>query len=53
MNIQWAKNYTGEVSIIYYDDMVDDVEGTLRKALKFINYPINEVTKILDNKIKK
>ena len=43
MNIQWATNFTGEVDIIYYDDMIEDVEGTLRKTLKFINFPVNEV----------
>lgn len=43
MNIQWATNFTGAVQIIYYDDMVEDVEGTLRKILKFIEFPINEV----------
>lgn len=43
MNLQWARNFTGEVEIIYYDDLVEDVEGILRQALKFINFPINEV----------
>lgn len=44
MNLQWARNFTGEVEIIYYDDLVEDVEGVLRQTLKFINFPINEVT---------
>lgn len=43
MNSHWATNYTGDVHIVYYDDMVDDVEGTLRKILNFIHFPINEV----------
>lgn len=43
MNIQWATNFTGAVQIIYYDDMVEDVEGTLRNILQFIEFPINEV----------
>lgn len=43
MNLQWARNFTGEVEIIYYDDLVEDVEGILRQTLKFINFPINEV----------
>ncbi|KAJ6635427.1 WSCD family member [Pseudolycoriella hygida] len=43
MNLQWARNFTGEVEIIYYDDLVDDVEGVLRQTLKFINFPVNEV----------
>lgn len=44
MNIHWAKNFTGDVCIIYYDDMVANVEGTLRKTLKFIDFPIDEVS---------
>ncbi|XP_037049867.1 WSCD family member AGAP003962 [Bradysia coprophila] len=42
MNLQWARNFTGEVEIIYYDDLVEDVEVVLRQALKFIKFPINE-----------
>lgn len=28
--------------IIYYEDLVDEVEKTLREILRFIDYPINE-----------
>lgn len=42
-NLAWGKNYTGELKIIYYDDLVEDVEGTLREILSFIKFPINEV----------
>lgn len=44
MNIQWSFNFTGAVHTIYYDDMIEDVEGTLRNILKFINFPVNEVS---------
>lgn len=43
MNLQWAKNFTGDVQIVYYDDLVDNVDGMLRSILKFIDFPINEV----------
>jgi hypothetical protein len=42
-NLAWGKNYTGDLQIIYYDDLVDDVEGTLREILRFLKFPINEV----------
>lgn len=52
MNLQWARNFTGEVEIIYYDDLVEDVEGILRQTLKFINFPINEVNDSLHQLMK-
>lgn len=44
MNTHWARNYTGDLHIVYYDDLVADVEGSLRKILNFIRFPINEVS---------
>lgn len=41
-NLSWGLNYTGDVLIIYYEDLVDNVEKTLRNILNFINFPINE-----------
>lgn len=41
-NLSWAKNFTGEVKLIFYDDLVENVEGTLRSILKFLKFPINE-----------
>lgn len=40
-NLSW-KNFSGPVLIIYYEDLVDDVEKTIRDILKFIDYRINE-----------
>lgn len=51
MNLQWAKNFTGDIHIAYYDDLVENTEQTLRSILKFIHFPINEVTKYLFNLI--
>lgn len=43
MNLQWAKNFTGDVHIVYFEDLEQDVAGTLRGILKFLQFPINEV----------
>lgn len=41
-NLSWGLNFNGPVLIIYYEDLVDEVEKTLRDILKFIDYPIDE-----------
>lgn len=41
-NLSWGRNFSGPVLIIYYEDLVDAVEKTLRDILKFIDYPVNE-----------
>lgn len=43
MNLSWARNFTGRLKIIYYDDLVADVESALREILSFLNFPIDEV----------
>lgn len=43
MNLQWAKNFTGDVLVVHYDDLVENVGGTLKSILEFINFPINQV----------
>lgn len=43
MNIQWAKHFTGDVLVVYYDDLVDNTDVVLRSILDFINFPINQV----------
>lgn len=47
MNLQWAKNFTGDVHIVYYDDLVDNVDGTIRGILQFLNFPIDKVNKFI------
>lgn len=44
MNLQWAKNFTGDVHIVYFEDLVNNVDGALRGILEFLNFPINEVS---------
>lgn len=41
-NLSWGRNFSGPVLVIYYEDLVDEVEKTIRDILKFIDYPINE-----------
>lgn len=42
-NLAWSRNFTGDLHVVFYDRLVDDVEGTLRGILNFIEFPINEV----------
>lgn len=41
-NLSWKNFSGGPVLIVYYEDLVDDVEKTLRNILNFIDYRINE-----------
>lgn len=41
-NLSWGRNFNGPVLIVYYEDLVDNVEKTLREILKFINFSIDE-----------
>lgn len=41
-NLAWGLNFTGDVLIVYYEDLVDNVEKTLRDILNFLNFKINE-----------
>ncbi|XP_058445632.1 WSCD family member AAEL009094 [Malaya genurostris] len=41
-NLSWAKNFTGEVKLVFYDELVENVEGTLRSILRFLKFPVNE-----------
>lgn len=41
-NLSWAKDFPGELKIIFYDDLVKNVEENLRDVLRFMNYPIDE-----------
>lgn len=43
MHLHWVQHFKGELLIVYYDDLIADVEGILRSILKFINFPIDEV----------
>lgn len=44
MNLSWARNFTGSLKIVYYDDLVQRLEVVLRSILEFLEFPINEVS---------
>ncbi|XP_052129332.1 WSCD family member AAEL009094 [Frankliniella occidentalis] len=41
-NIDWLTNFTGPTHIVLYDDLVRDVEGTLRAILDFLEHPVTD-----------
>lgn len=43
-NLAWAKDFPaqGRLKIIFYDDLVANVESTLRDTLRFINRTVDE-----------
>lgn len=44
MNLSWARNFTGSLKIVHYDDLVQHLEAVLRSILEFLEFPINEVS---------
>lgn len=46
MNLSWARNFTGSLKIVHYDDLVQGLEVILRSILEFLEFPINEVNQI-------
>ncbi|XP_018574207.1 WSCD family member AAEL009094 [Anoplophora glabripennis] len=42
MNLDWLYNFTGPTHVIFYEQLVDNVEHTLRTVIKFLDVPINE-----------
>lgn len=43
MNLNWARNFTGSVKVVFYDDLVNNIEPVLRSILEFLEFPIDEV----------
>ncbi|CAO1414666.1 unnamed protein product [Diamesa tonsa] len=41
-NLSWAKNFTGDILIIYFDNLVENVEKSLKDILNFLEFPIND-----------
>lgn len=46
MNLSWARNFTGSLKVVHYDDLVQKLEVVLRNILEFLEFPINEVNAI-------
>lgn len=42
MNLSWARNFTGSIKVVFYDDLVQHTERELRHILEFLEYPVNE-----------
>lgn len=51
--MDWAKNFTGDLKIVFYDDLVKNVEESLRDILRFINYNIDEVSECFQKSLPK
>lgn len=41
-NLVWATEFSGQVKIVQYEDLVTNVDATLRGILKFLNRPVDE-----------
>ena len=44
MNLNWARNFTGNVKVVFYDDLLDNLEQVIRDILIFLEFPVNEVS---------
>ncbi|XP_016953211.1 WSCD family member CG9164 [Drosophila biarmipes] len=42
MNLSWARNFTGSIKVVFYDDLVQHTERELRSILEFLQFPVNE-----------
>ncbi|KAH8388106.1 hypothetical protein KR093_011798 [Drosophila rubida] len=42
MNLSWARNFTGSIKVVFYDDLVQHTERELRSILDFLEYPVSE-----------
>lgn len=49
MNVAWAKSFEGDVKIVYYNDLIENLEPRLREIIDFIKYPIDEVSLVISN----
>ncbi|XP_016973464.1 WSCD family member CG9164 [Drosophila rhopaloa] len=42
MNLSWARNFTGSIKVVFYDDLVHHTERELRSILEFLQFPVSE-----------
>nr|XP_041630633.1 WSCD family member CG9164 isoform X2 [Drosophila kikkawai] len=42
MNLSWARNFTGSLKVVFYDDLVHHTERELRSILDFLQFPVSE-----------
>lgn len=43
MNLGWAQHFPRPIKIVFYHDLVENLENELRGILRFISYPVDEV----------
>lgn len=43
-NLEWAEKYQGQLYIVHFEDLISNLEETLRGILKFIGQPVDEVS---------
>lgn len=43
-NLSWARDFSGNIKVVFYEELVGNLEVTLRGILNFLEFPINEVT---------
>lgn len=41
-NLSWATDFSGRLKIVFYDDLVSNLEETLRDILQFIGHKVDE-----------
>ncbi|XP_036319739.1 WSCD family member GA21586 [Rhagoletis pomonella] len=41
--LSWAQDFSGNVKVVFYEDLVGNLEAALRGVLKFLELPVNEV----------
>lgn len=41
-NLDWLSNFTGPILVIFYEDLINELEISLRELIHFIELQINE-----------
>ncbi|KAJ8916603.1 hypothetical protein NQ315_000248, partial [Exocentrus adspersus] len=42
MNLDWLYNFTGPTHVVFYEQLVGNVEHTLRTVMRFVEVPVDE-----------
>lgn len=41
-NLDWLYNFTGPTHVIFYEQLVDNLENTLKSVINFLDMPVDE-----------
>lgn len=41
-NLSWANDFPGRLKVVFYDDLVSNLEETLRDILQFIGHAVDD-----------